>query len=242
MNMLTPTVLCIRRSEAVAHAANYLQQLGIPVTESSGPDVTHLLLPVPSFPQGDTYLAHYLTEVPDDVIVSGGNLRTPLLEHYRCVDFLQDPWYLAQNAAITADCVLALAEKEMSELNGCPVLILGWGRIGKCLGQLLRCKGCDVTIAARKAADQAMIHALGYRSEDIHWLDDSLGRYRLIFNTVPELILPNADTHPDCIIFELASKPGITGGNIIAAKGLPGKMAPQRSGVLIAESFIRLSI
>lgn len=242
MKMLTRTILCIRRSEAVAHAAQYLRQLGLTVTESSGPDVTHLLLPVPSFSQGDTYLAHHLTELPDDVIVSGGNLNSPLLEHYRCVDFLQDCWYLAENAAITAECALALAEKERPTSCSCPVLILGWGRIGKCLAQLLRSKGYSVTIAARKMPDLAMIRALGYRSEAIYEVSDSLRRYRMIFNTVPELILPNADTHSDCIIFELASKPGITGGNIVNARGLPGKMSPERSGKLIAETFIRLSI
>ena len=240
--MFTGTLLCLPRSEAIVCAGRYLGQLGIHVAKSPGPDVTHLLLPVPSFPQSDTYLAHYLAELPEDVIISGGNLNSPLLKAYRCVDFLLDPWYLAENAAITAECATELAQKQLSDLDGCPTLILGWGRIGKCLGQLLRCKGCDVTIAARKTEDLAMIQALGYRSEDIYQVDDSLGRYRLIFNTVPELILPAASPHPDCAVFELASKPGICCPNVINARGLPGRLAPERSGKLIAKTFIRLSI
>ena len=161
--MFKGTVLCIPRSEAVRHAAQILSELGICVTRKCAPDVTHVLLPVPSFSNGDEYLAHFLTELPDDVIISGGNLHSPLLEHYRRVDFLQDPYYLAENAAITADCALEIIEKEIPET--CNVLVLGWGRIGKCLSQLLRCKGFEVTIAVRKSADLAMIRALGGRAD-----------------------------------------------------------------------------
>jgi len=238
--MFKGTVLCIPRSEAVRHAAKFLSELGICVTGKCAPDVTHVLLPVPSFSNGDEYLAHFLTELPDNVIISGGNLHSPLLEHYRCVDFLQDPYYLAENAAITADCALEIIEKEVPQ--GCRALILGWGRIGKSHSQLLRCKGFDVTVAARKAADLAMIRALGYASVSIHDAREELHRYGLISNTVPELILPDAATDPNCLILELASKPGITGGKILNGRGLPGRLAPERSGKLIAETFIRLSI
>ncbi len=238
--MFKGTVLCIPRSEAIRHAADILTDLGICVTGKCAPDVTHLLLPVPSFANGDEYLAHILTELQDEVIISGGNLCSPLLEHYLTVDFLQDPFYLAENAAITADCALEIIEKEKPD--GCRALILGWGRIGKCLAQLLRCKGFEVTVAARRNSDLAMIHALGYRSVPIGEVREELLRYRLIVNTVPELILPEAVTQPDCMILELASKPGITGRNIRNGRGLPGKMAPERSGRLIAETFIRLSI
>lgn len=237
------TVLCCARSEAVRHAAKHLSDWGIAVVERPAPDVTHLLLPVPSFPNGDEYLAHLLTDLPDDVIISGGNLASPLLENYRAVDFLQDPYYLADNAAITAQCAIGIAENKMgADWSGISVLILGWGRIGKCLGRLLQDKKADVTIAARKAADLAMIHALGFRAVPFRDVPLELLRYHVIFNTVPELILPEIACRPDCIALELASRPGMTGENILSARGLPGKMAPAASGKLIAETFVRLSL
>ena len=242
MIMFKGTVLYAPRSDAVRFAAEYLARLGLSVTTGCGPDVTHLLLPVPSFPNGDEYLAHLMADLPDDVIISGGNLRSPLLEHSITVDFLQDPFYLAENAAITADCAVALAQKDSGSLKDIPVLILGWGRIGKCLSHILRNRGCRVTVAARKSADLAMIRALGFCHDSIYHIRDSLSHYRLVFNTVPDMILPNSETHPDCLIIELASKPGITGGNILNARGLTGKMAPERSGELIEKTFIRLSI
>jgi len=240
--MFKGLILCLPRSDAIRYAGEYLQEIGLPVTEKCAPDVTHLLLPVPSFPTGDEYLAHILTDLPDDVIISGGNLTSPLLEYYRTVDFLQDPFYLCENAAITAQCAAQLISQRFPKPEGIQVLILGWGRIGKCLGFLLRDTGFDVTIAARKVQDLAMIHAIGFSSISTAHVHEVTRRAQVICNTVPNLILPNVQSPSDSLILELASKPGITGSNIVSARGLPGKMAPRESGKLIAETFIRLSI
>ena len=126
--MFQGTILYVPRSEAVRYAADYLSKLGLCMTTKPAPDVTHLLLPVPSFPNGDEYLAHILTDLPDDVIVSGGNLNSALLEHNCKVDFLQDPFYLAENAAITSRCAVEILKYKIP-MPDCPILILGWGRI-----------------------------------------------------------------------------------------------------------------
>lgn len=241
--MFKGTVLCLRRSEALRYAANYLSELGIHVTDQCAPDVTHLLLPVPSFTGGDQYLAHLLAELPGDVIVSGGNLNSALLEGYGCVDFLQDPYYLAENAAITAEGAIEILNSKLeSPLAGKRAMIIGWGRIGKCLGSLLRTADADVTITARRAGDLAMIRALGCRSIQTADAAAETAGFDIIINTVPELVVPSIQAKPDSVLLELASRPGMTGENIINGRGLPGKMAPVRSGKLIAETFIRLSI
>lgn len=240
--MFKGTVMCVPRCDAIVYAAENLASVGIHTTDRAGPDVTHLLLPVPSFSESDTYLAHILAELPDHVIVSGGSLHSPLLEHYRVVDFLQDPFYLAENAGITARCAMRIIEAHIDNIRGLPVLILGWGRIGKCLGRLLREKGADVTVGSRKPRDVAILRALGYGSEFLTHVRDTALRYKLIINTVPDLILPNLECSADTLVMELASRPGITGPRILTARGLPGKMAPEESGHLIAKTFIRLSI
>lgn len=239
MLMTNGTICCIRRTAAVSHAFTYLTQQGLSVTAYPTRSTGYLLLPVPSFPNGSAYLEELLPKLSKDVIVCGGNLDTPLLKDRRTVDFLKDPYYLAENAAITAECALQIAEEKIP-LFGCPALVLGWGRIGKCLGRLLRMRSADVTIAARKDADLAMLRALGYRSTPIQELDSDLTGYSLILNTVPVMVLPEMVTSPDAVILELASQPGMAGENIISARGLPGKMAPEASGKLIADTFIRL--
>ena len=238
--MLRRPILCVPRSDAVRIAAQHLADAGLPVTFKAAPDISHVLLPVPSFTSGDSYLAHLLNDLPEDVIFSGGFLDTPLLHGRQTVDFLQDPYYLAENAAITASCAIRMLDRV--SLKGSRVLIVGWGRIGKCLCRLLDAEGAELTVAVRKDTDRAMIRALGFRGISIGDARQELYHYDVILNTVPEMVLPDIDAKPDAIILELASRPGISGANIIDARGLPGKMAPEASGKLIAKTFIRLSL
>lgn len=240
--MFKGTVLCVQRSQAIRYAARELESLGITVTEKCAPDVSHVLLPVPSFTGGDGYLAHLLAKLPDDVIISGGNLNSALVEGYRAVDFLRDPFYLADNAAITAGCAIQMLRDRVDSLAGKQAFVIGWGRIGKCLGLLLKEAGAQVTIGARKASDLAMIHALGYRSLNLQEASGELARFDLILNTVPVLLFPQAEVKDGAVVLELASKPGITGPSVTDARGLPGKLAPKESGKLITKTFIRLSI
>lgn len=236
-------------SPALTYALQRLEALGCSIADSPTDAVTHLLLPVPSFDQngqirGGGDLKQILSSLPKSVTVVGGNLQHPLLEDYNTLDLLQDALYLSQNAAITADCAIQIARNHLPVvLRGCPVLILGWGRIGKCLAQMLKAAGAEVTVAARKEADLAMLQALGYRVEKINKMQYSLMRYRLIFNTAPAEVLSKEQVslcREDCIKVELASTAGIAGDNVIIARGLPGKDAPESSGMLIAKTVIRL--
>lgn len=237
-------------SAALTYALQRLRELGCGISDTPDENVTHLLLPVPSFDgegklRGGGDLPQILSGLPKNVTVIGGNLQHPLLEAYTTLDLLQNPRYLAANAAITADCAVRIARNSLPVvLRGCPVLVLGWGRIGKCLAQMLKAAGAEVTVAARKETDIAMLQALGYRTERIDSLQYSLMRYRLIFNTAPAPVLSEEQvTHcrADCVKIELASKTGIAGNDVIIARGLPGKDAPESSGLLIAKTVIRLT-
>ena len=163
---------------------------------------------------------------------------------YQAIDLLQDPYYVAENARITAHCAIRLAAEKLPCIwHGLPVLIIGWGRIGKCLAQLLKSLGAYVTVAARKPADRAMLDALGFDTLDTARLDGSLLRFRVIYNTVPELVLP-AETmrsiDADCLKIDLASFPGMDGPDVISARGLPSRYAPESAGALIAKTLLRL--
>ena len=88
-----------------------------------------------------------------------------------------------------------------------------------------------------------MIAALGCDGRSIMGLDCILRRYRVIFNTVPASVLKQGQRElcrEDCVFVELASSPGIEGAGIIDGRGLPGKMAPESSGKLIARLVMRL--
>lgn len=216
------------------------------ISPKPGPDVTHLLLPVPAFEpdgriRGGGLLEHILADLPEGITVIGGKLNHPALSGYNTIDLLRSEDYLTQNAAITADCAIRVAGTHMPMVfDACPILIIGWGRIGKCLAPQLRALGAAVTVTSRKAEDRCMLRALGYRAKDPAELAGRLGMYRVIFNTAPAAVL--IDAPRDIIKIDLASKPGIIGNDVIQARGLPGKMAPESSGNLIAQSIIRLIV
>lgn len=219
-------ICCPPGNPATGYAAAYLEAAGLDVTDDPTPDSTHLLLPVPT---------RDFSNLPKDTVIIGGNLDA--LAGYKTIDLLKDAEYLAQNAAITARCAIGLIGKDLPEL---PVLILGWGRIGKCLGKFLSGAGAKVTIAARKEADVAMVRALGYEGVPIDHVTPLLPMFGAVLNTVPAMVLPAFTCAPDCVLLELASRPGMAGNSIINARGLPGKYAPRESGELIARRLLAI--
>ena len=236
-------------SAVLRAAGESLKARGYGVVDRPCESVTHLLLPVPSFQpdgsiKGGGDWGTLLDRLPSNITVVGGLLPPNKLQSYRYLDLLKDPIYLAENAAITAHCALGLAmEKLPVTLRDCPVLIIGWGRIGKCLASLLWALEADVTVAARKEEDRAMAHALGYHVKEPALLDQDLNNYRLIYNTVPAQVLSEEQIvhcRSNCLKIDLASQLGIAGPDVIWARGLPGKDAPESSGKLIAKSIIRL--
>ena len=124
---------------ACRHAQRILAEQGFTVVDHPTPEATHLLLDVPSFEapgrlRGGGELSRWLEMLPPGITVIGGNLDCSELAGYPVVDLLRDAQYVAQNAAITAHCALEVAAPlvETTLADG-PSLIVGWGRIGKCL-------------------------------------------------------------------------------------------------------------
>ena len=218
-------VCCTPGERALGFAARILEEAGIPVTAVPQADTTHLLLPVPT---------RCFDTLPENVVIVGGNLHC--LPGYQVLDLLKDPVYLEENAAITARCAPLLVDVDWP---GTSVLILGFGRIGKHLARILTEQGAAVTVAARKETDRALAEKTGYSSLPISQAQGALPTFKVVFNTVPTMILSTAGA-PDCIPVELASKPGMVGNRIIDGRGLPGKYAPEASGALIARRFLAL--
>lgn len=237
----------IGTTSAVKYAAEFLSKAGLELLDHPAPEVTHLLLDVPSFGndgklRGGGSLEKILETLPQYITVIGGKLEHSALEEYKTVDLLQNEEYLARNAAITADCAVQVAAPLLkTTFAHSPALIIGWGRIGKCLGQLLRNMGCPVTIAARKDKDRAMLAALGHETADPARLQD-LGHYRLIFNTAPETVLSTRQMEQckNCVKIDLASRRGLPGTDVLWARGLPGIYAPESSGRLIADTLLSI--
>ena len=238
-------IYCAGTTAAAEYAASELWAKGWDVTSRPGRDVEMLLLDVPSFGangflRGGGEIQRILELLGQNVIVCGGKLEHPALEGYAKIDLLQDEDYLAENAYITAEAALDVALPYLQRtVRSCKVLILGWGRIGKCLGNLLKAMGAEVTVAARKASDRAMLKALGFGAVGFPIDVEILQVPELIYNTVPYEVLDCVQIE-DCIKIDLASQQGMIGDDVVIARGLPGIHFPESSGKLIANTLTRI--
>lgn len=245
MRLKKVTIFPTGISRSCMFASQFLIDSGYTITDHFSPEITHLLLDIPSFDEcghlkDGSDLQDLLNKLPESVTVIGGNLaHTSLLQH-QTIDLLADPVYLAKNAAITAECVLQVAADYLdTTFADTQVLILGWGRIGKCLSKLLNAMDSKVTVAARKESDRAMAQALGCTSLDFSEVPNQLSQYGVLFNTVPYQTIDCSilNQHKDCIKLDLSSAPGMVCDDVIVARGLPGKFAPKTSGKLIADTI-----
>ena len=230
-------------SLALTHARYHLQDWGYEVSSAPNPAVTHVLLPIPSMDEhgairGGPTWEQLFPQLPENVTILGGNLP-PL--PCRTVDFLQDAYSTAENAAITAHCAVGIVMSQLPRtLPNTNTLVIGWGRIGKCLAELLRSLGTTVTVAARKESDLAMLEALGFSTMPLP-LSQAQG-FDVILNTVPAPVLQADQANANALLIDLASHPGILGDGVLWERGLPGRSAPETSGILIAKTALRYAL
>ena len=156
----------------------------------------------------------------------------------KCFDILKDEVTTILNTIPTAEGAIQIAMEETDyTLSEMKVLVIGFGRVGKTLANILSKMGLDVYCEARKDTDLAWIKAYGYKPMPLEKMKNNLCKMDIIFNTVPfqildksTLILLNRNT----LIIDLASAPGGVdyevakklGIKAILASALPGKVAP----------------
>ena len=190
-------------------------------------------------------------------IICGGRIpeavsAAALAGGLRLTDYFKREELVVANAAVTAEGAIGVAMGATSTaLLDSPVLILGFGRIGKLLALRLRALGAHVTVAARTFSDLAWIRAFGYKVVHMEILDDSLDRFPILFNTVPHLLLDAkrlTRLDPTTLCIDLSSKPGgidfpaaaALGLRTIWALGLPGEVAPTTSAAIIRDTITNI--
>ena len=169
-----------------------------------------------------------------------------------CVDYLEREELAVCNAVPTAEGAIEIAMRETPfTLHGSNCLCLGFGRIGKVLAKMLHGIGAKVSVAARKPSDISWISAYGYTPLNIKKMDDSIGDYDVVFNTVPQLLLDSnllSKLKKNVLVVDLASKPGGVAFDIARELGikvnwelsLPGRVAPQTAGKIISDTILNI--
>lgn len=179
---------------------------------------------------------------PDQILCAGkvdsNTLATARERGLRVFDYFAREELAIANAVPTAEGAIQLAMEELPvTIHGTRSLVIGCGRLGRLLAPRLAALGSRVSVSARKWADLAWAEASGFGAEQTGQLDEWLCGYDLIVNTVPALVLGEAQLaalKPEALVIDLASKPGGVdteaarrlGVRAIWALSLPGKVAP----------------
>lgn len=186
---------------------------------------------------------------------SNDKIKNILLEkdkQTRIVDILEIEEFTILNIIPTVEGAIQVAMEEYKRtLHGSKALILGFGRIGKLLSKSLAGLGVNVSCEARKNEDLAWIKAYGYNGIHLKDLKEEIGKFDIIFNTIPTQILDKevlGNVKKDTLILELASLPGgidreaakEKGIKVVEALALPGKVAPLTVAEYIKQTIYKI--
>lgn len=173
-------------------------------------------------------------------------------EYVEIIDIMKREELAVLNTIATAEGTIQLAIENTNKiLHSSEVLILGFGRIGKVLARKLAGLSVKVTCAARKDEDLAWIKAYGHNTTNINTIGENLGKYDIIINTVPHMILTGERlqyVNDNCLLMDLASNPGGIDKKaakernlkLIWALSLPGKVAPTTSAEFIKDTIYNI--
>ena len=164
-------------------------------------------------------------------------------------DLLKREEFSVLNTIATAEGTIQIAMEETQRtVHGSNVLVMGFGRIGKVLAKMLDGIGAKVYCEARKNEDISWIKAYGYNPIHLNNLDEYLGKFDIIINTIPFQILDGQKldlVKKESVIIDLASNPGGVDRKaardrnlkVIWALSLPAKVAPLTSAEFIKETL-----
>lgn len=224
-----------------------------------------LILPMPTtldnikvnapFNEYDIKISDIAENIKNSALILGGRINKVVYDAFsenKCIDYYQREELMIKNAVPTAEGAIEIAMAETGiTLCKSKCLVVGFGRIGKVLSKMLKSLGADTYVSARKHSDLAWIDVYGYNAIHNNSIIDDVNNFDIIFNTVPSMIFKEdilKRINPECVIIDLASKPGgidfekasDLGLKVIWALSLPGKVAPITSGKIIKDTIVNI--
>jgi dipicolinate synthase subunit A len=167
------------------------------------------------------------------------------------IDLLRDEEYLVDVAYMTAEGAISAAmTASEAMISGSTALVVGWGRIGRALTELLLSLGAHVTVLTRRPGTRGEIEMLGAHAAPTIDAAEEIRGKRLVFSTPPALVLDAEvllHAEKNALIVDLASPP--YGVDLEAARelglrawrepGLPGRYCPENAARAIRSALRR---
>ncbi len=167
-------------------------------------------------------------------------------------DFFDCEEVAIMNAIPTAEGAIATAIQESDiTLFSSKALVLGYGRCGKVLANMLKGMGAEVYSTFRNEKTAAYIKAFGIKGFELKELKSRINMFDFIFNTIPYPILTRdilRKANKKCLIVDLAQAPGGTDFNsardmnirALYCPGLPGRVAPLTAAEILRSAVMNI--
>lgn len=208
------------------------------------------LLPVPTTRDGRTVYAPLSDKIiPLSFIEQAAGKRlvlssvwNPQVENF--IDYYNDDAYAVQNAVPTAEGAVKLAiELTGFTISGSKVLIIGYGRCGRVICDRFLGMRSRVCVSARRPEVLAEIAASGAEAFPLSKLNARINSFDIVINTVDAPLLNGVSCKATIIDISTSGCCNRETADKLVyyrAPGLPGKIAPQASGLIVADTAERL--
>lgn len=166
--------------------------------------------------------------VPDEII-----------QRFSVISLMDDPVFVEENAYITAEGAIYCAMKHAPfMLSKEKIAVVGFGRIGRALTEMLVGLHADVTVFSRRESGRLSAMARGAQGASVQKMIPLLSDFRIIFVTSPDRMIGDRECKyisKSAYVFDLSGAP--YGVDVDAAKqtgifaaresALPGRYAPE---------------
>ena len=197
----------------------------------------------------------WFEELLSSAIVFTG-ISTPLLDEWtrtfglNTIPLLELDDVAIYNSIPTAEGVLMMMIQHTSyTIHGSKITLFGLGRIGTTIARMLSHLGAEVTIVSASTSEIARASEMGLKSVSLADKQQAGGSIDLCLNTIPSLVIDQeylSYLPAHTLIIDLASAPGGVdqdfaknrGLKVMKAPGLPGIVAPETAGKILARAII----
>ncbi len=186
-------------------------------------------------------------------IITGGRVDDEINKKYKSsiIDYSKRDDFAYLNSVPTAEGAIEAAMKESQKtIAGSVCMVTGFGKCSESLAHLLKAMNARVHIFARSIKDLSHAASLGFESFHINEIEDRIGSYDIIFNSVPFGIFSKECTdkiNKNSVFIDIASAPGGIGCdagkenlNYHFLPGLPGKYSPYTAAEIIKKVIMTI--
>ena len=170
----------------------------------------------------------------------------------RTVSLMDDLVFVNENAILTAEGAIAAAMRDAPfAITGEKALVIGYGRIGRALTEMLSGLRARVTVASRRECGRLAAMARGAQSVSVENMTREIPDSRLIFVTSPDRMLSRRElsyASRASYIYDLSGAPyGLDleaarelGLNARRESALPGRYAPESAARAMYRAILRI--